>query len=140
MAYPSNYFPATYTPYVPSYTSPVSAQAATPVAPQMATPVAPGTNSMIWVQGESGAKSYIVTPNSTVMLMDSEQDRFYIKSADASGMPSPLRVFEYTELTSRPAPEPAPVATYVTREEFDAFKAEMKSKPSTRKVKDEQSV
>lgn len=61
MAYPSNYFPATYTPYTPTYSSPVSAPAATPVAP--------GTNSMIWVQGESGAKSYIVTPNSTVMLM-----------------------------------------------------------------------
>ena len=115
MAYTNPYFPATYTPYTPA-----------PAAPN---------GGMIWVQGESGAKSYIITPNSTVMLMDSEQDRFYIKSADASGMPSPLRVFEYTEITSAPS---APVATYVTREEFDEFKASI-AKPS-RKVKSDESV
>jgi nitrous oxide reductase accessory protein NosL len=33
------------------------------------------------------------------MLMDSEGERFYLKSADASGMPLPLRVFEYKERT-----------------------------------------
>lgn len=32
------------------------------------------TNSgIIWVQGESGAKSYLVAPNSTVQLWDSEK-------------------------------------------------------------------
>ena len=51
-------------------------------------------NGLIWVQGESGAKSYLVAPNATVMLMDSEGERFYLKSADASGMPLPLRFFD----------------------------------------------
>ena len=119
MAFPNPYFPATYAPYTP----PVSS------------PAAPSDSGMKWVQGESGAKSYIIAPNSTVMLMDSEQDRFYIKSADASGMPSPLRVFEYTEITSGPS---APTVDYVTREEFDEFKASM-AKPS-RKVKSDESV
>lgn len=61
----------------------------------------PQNNSgLIWVQGETGAKSFLVAPNTTIMLMDSEKDVFYLKSADGSGMPLPLRVFEYTERTS----------------------------------------
>ena len=46
-------------------------------------------NGLIWVQGEAGAKSYLVAPNTTIMLMDSEASKFYLKSADASGMPLP---------------------------------------------------
>lgn len=57
-------------------------------------------NGLIWVQGESGAKSFLVAPNTTVMLMDSEASVFYLKSADASGMPLPLRIFKYEETTS----------------------------------------
>jgi len=56
------------------------------------------TNSIIWVQGETGAKSYPVAPNTTILLMDSESKKFYIKSADNSGMPLPLRTFDYTEI------------------------------------------
>ena len=43
-------------------------------------------NGIIWVQGESGAKSYLVAPNSTVQLWDSESHTIYLKSADASGI------------------------------------------------------
>lgn len=56
-------------------------------------------NGLIWVQGLSAAKSFLVAPNTTVMLMDSEGSRFYLKSADASGMPLPLRTFEYAEVS-----------------------------------------
>lgn len=81
-------------------------------------------NGLIWVQGEAGAKSYLVAPGNTVMLMDSENDRFYIKSADASGMPLPLRVFEYKELTQQgvQSPQSAEQANpnnFITREEFE---------------------
>lgn len=71
-----------------------------------------------WVQGEAGAKSWFITPGSTVLLMDSEAQRFYLKSADPSGIPS-MRTFEYTEITGAqlPAMQAAPQA--VTREEFD---------------------
>ena len=57
------------------------------------------SNGIVWVQGEAGAKSFLVAPNQSVLLMDSESNVFYIKSSDASGMPLPLRVFEYTETT-----------------------------------------
>lgn len=60
-------------------------------------PVPQTTNRWDWVQGANGARSYIVAPNTTVLLLDSENQRFYLKSADASGMPMPLRTFEYAE-------------------------------------------
>lgn len=84
-------------------------------------------NSIIWVQGEAGAKSYLVAPGSTVMLMDSEGSTFYLKSADNSGMPMPLRIFDFKERAAgqKPAAEApeAPKVEYVTRAEFDAFAA-----------------
>lgn len=52
-------------------------------------------NGIIWVQGEAGAKSYLVAPNTTVQLWDSESQVIYIKSADASGMPN-IKVLDYT--------------------------------------------
>ena len=88
-------------------------------------------NGLIWVQGESGAKSYLVAPNATVMLMDSEGERFYLKSADASGMPLPLRIFDYKERTTAAqqafggsvATETINLDNFVTRKEFEELRA-----------------
>ena len=55
----------------------------------------PQQTGIIWVQGEAAAKSYLVGPNSTVQLWDSEAQTIYLKSADASGMPS-IKVLDYT--------------------------------------------
>lgn len=54
------------------------------------------TNDFIWVQGEAGAKAYLIAPNATVTLWDSESPTIYIKSADANGMPS-MRTLDFTE-------------------------------------------
>ena len=88
---------------------------------------------LLWVSGEVGAKSYLVAPNSTVLLMDSDSQKFYLKSADGAGMQS-MRVFEYTEVTN--APQNAPQALnsdlkqlddkYVTREEYEGLKSQYK--------------
>lgn len=82
---------------------------------------------LLWVSGEVGAKSYLVAPNSTVLLMDSDAQRFYLKSADQSGMPN-LRVFEYTEVLQN-APQ-VPYGDfkeldgkYVTRAEYEGLKS-----------------
>lgn len=69
---------------------------------------------IIWVQGEAGAKAYPVAPNTSLLLMDSENKTMYLKSADASGMPA-MRVFDYNERTATP---PVNTSDYVTREEF----------------------
>lgn len=92
--------------------------------PQNSSQAPQGSNlGIIWVQGESGAKSYLVGAGNSVLLMDSEQSRFYIKSTDASGMPAPLRVFEYSEISAKNGPlghtEQNLSDLYITREEFE---------------------
>ncbi len=72
-----------------------SVQPTQPQAQQM-------TSGIIWVQGEAGAKSYLVAPNTTVQLWDSERQTIYIKSADASGMPS-IKTLDYTIRESQPS-------------------------------------
>lgn len=81
MAY-FNGFPATYQPVYPQYQQPITQNQNQ-------------QNGVIWVQGEAGAKSYLVAPNNTVQLWDSEEQVIYLKSADASGMPS-MKVLDYT--------------------------------------------
>lgn len=84
-------------------------------------PVAQPNGGLLWVQGEAGAKSYLMAPNSTVLLMDSEAQRFYLKTTDASGVPG-MRVFEYTEVVpNQQRPPEIPADKFVTREEFDRF-------------------
>ncbi len=127
---------AYYNPYQNQYMSQMQvAQPNTPVqVPQMQayTPVQQNNNGLIWVQGESGAKSYLVAPNTTVLLMDSESQRFYLKSSDASGMPLPLRIFEYTEKAQN-APQRAPssqsidLSSFATKAELEAFKGEIEA-------------
>lgn len=84
--------------------------------------------SLLYVQGEAAAKSWMVGAGQSVLLMDSESPVFYIKSADSSGIPLPLRVFDYTERTQNTpqnvpqAPNPAQIdldGKYVTRAEYD---------------------
>lgn len=110
MAY--NYFPTTYQQpvYYPSQPA--------PQPPQQAQP----QTSLTWVQGEAGAKSYLVAPNSTVTLWDSEAQTIYIKSADATGMPS-IRTLDYTIRGN--AVEAKETTNYVTRDDFDAVKKEI---------------
>ena len=84
-----------------------------------------------WVQGEAAARAWLLAPNSSVLLMDSEQPRFSYKQTDMYGMPMPLRIFQYTEITQTPQNGTLPTAKestpeYVTKAEFDAFKLAMK--------------
>ena len=121
-----------FTPYPSGGYSPPSISSM-PYSPQMnggapQLPYSPAqnqnNNGLIWVQGEAGAKAYLVVPGSTVMLMDSEAMRFYLKSADASGVPS-LRIFEYNEV-SHGTPAIQQLATneqFITRTELEKFTA-----------------
>lgn len=108
MAY--NYFPTTYQQpvYYPSQPA--------PQPPQQTQP----QTSLTWVQGEAGAKSYLVAPNSTVTLWDSEAQTIYIKSADATGMPS-IRTLDYTIRGN----EVKASVNYVTEADFDELKKEI---------------
>lgn len=82
-----------------------------PMQPQMPniSPTAPQpnqSNDIIWVQGEAGAKAYLVAPNNTVTLWDSESPTIYLKTADANGVPS-MRVLDFTERTASAQKSPS---------------------------------
>lgn len=124
MAY-NSYFPATYQ---PQYYYPQNQIQQAPVAAQP-------NNGIIWVQGEAGAKSYLVAPNNTVPLWDSEAQTIYLKSADASGLPS-IKVIDYTirEVPpARPQQQAQPAENYVTKEEFDQLRAEVQKMMEVRR-------
>lgn len=110
---------------------------------QVSQPQQQSNNGLIWVQGEAGAKSFIVSPGSTVMLMDSENSVFYLKSSDASGMPLPLRVFDYAERTATvpqssnfgvQAPNGFDPNNYITRKEFDEAMANFSASSKAEKA------
>ena len=117
---PTYYNPTTARQDVPQYNQQYQPMAQTVQAPQ-------NNNCLIWVNGEVGAKSYLVAPGNTVMLMDAENSTFYLKSADASGMPMPLRIFDYKERQNATTSDfKAPTSDfseldskYITREEFE---------------------
>ena len=106
-------------------------------------PMQQQSSQIIWVSGEAGAKSYMVAPGNTVMLLDAENSVFYLKSADASGMPLPLRIFDYKERTTTAqqafggsvTAESVNLDNFVTRKEFDELKASIASQPTTKKTK-----
>lgn len=99
--------------------------------------------NMIWVQGEAGAKSYLIAAGNTVPLWDSETQTIYLKTVDASGVPS-MRVLDYMERAQTPAtPIPAaknPGEEFVTRKEFEELAAKLAAltvKPVRKTVKEE---
>lgn len=94
------------------------------------------SSAITWVQGEAGAKAYPVAAGSSMLLMDSETENFYIKSTDSSGMPQPLRKFKYKEILDNQPTELPTVAQavdssqFVTREEFERRISELNRKAS----------
>lgn len=114
-------------PYQSYYQQPPQMQAPTPQQ---------NNNSIVWVQGEAGAKSYLVGAGNSVLLMDSENPVFYIKSMDLSGMPLPLRVFSYEEKTTNNTNNQHITNNdqYVTHDELEKRLQEIIPKSNTAKL------
>lgn len=70
-------------------------------APQMQMAQPTQQSTINWVQGDVGARAYPIQPGMSVLLMDSEGQNFYIKSADTMGMPS-LKKYAYSEVVEEP--------------------------------------
>ena len=83
--------------------------------------------AITWVQGEAGAKSYMVAPGATVTLWDTESQTIYIKSADAVGIPS-MKILDYTIRDNTPN-SPTGLATqgFATKDDVDYLKNEIAS-------------
>lgn len=125
-----NYFPATYQQYYPQQNYTQNYQ--------------PQQSGITWVDGVSSAKAYPVANGTSILLMDSNENAFYIKSADQSGMPS-IRIFDYSErtVTQGQQPQVAQVAEpvseapeidlsiYVTKEELKKVASDIEKKIET---------
>ena len=114
----SAYQPQINNPYTP-YTPPIQNYSAPPQ---------PDT-SIIWVQGESGAKAYPVQNGKSVVLFDSESQHFFIKTTDNSGMPQPLRIFSYQEVGEDGMKQPEiDTSNFITRDEFEEALEKLRSR------------
>lgn len=141
MAGYNNYFPQSYANTQYGYgASTAPAQTWTTSTPAQNT-----LGAINWVQGEAGARSVLVPAGQKVLLMDSETNVFYIKSSDASGMPLPLRAFEYKEVgdnTASAETTAQPQSMYVTHEELERalmeLKESSKSKPEPKQKEEKQ--
>ena len=81
-------------------------------------------NNIIFVQGEVGAKSFQLQPNQSVMLLDNDDSKFYIKTTDSTGM-STLKSYRFEEI--KDASGGSIENKYVTKEEFDSLKDYLRS-------------
>jgi len=119
MAY-NNAFPIGYQPYYPQqYQAPVISNQPNNSQSQ--------NSGIIWVSGEAGAKAYLVAPNTTVQLWDSEDQVIYLKSADASGMPS-MKVLDYQirqNNQSANQPQIEVNSSYATKDELTEIRGEL---------------
>lgn len=120
MAY-NNAFPIGYQPYYPQ-------QYQAPVIPSQPNNPQSQNSGIIWVQGEAGAKSYLVAPNTTVQLWDSEDQVIYLKSADASGMPS-MKILDYQIRQANQSvnqPQIDVNQSYATKDELTEIRGELR--------------
>lgn len=124
MAY-NNTYPVNYQPqqYYPQYQQPVQ-------IPQMSySGNNTQNNGFIRVIGEAAAKSYPIQPNNTIALWDFDDQTVYLKSADASGIPS-MKILDYTirdfSHSTQSAPQVVAVQEeYITRDELSDLESRL---------------
>jgi hypothetical protein len=83
-------------------------------------------DAMLWVLNENEASSFPVAPNNSVVLWDKNNKTFYIKTANAQGIPS-MQIYDFTERTET---HENALKThkctcgdkFITKEEFNALK------------------
>lgn len=114
----NNYFPQGY--------QPMQMYPQQMVGTQMSQPQQ-ASSDIKWVQGEAGAKSYMVAPNTSVTLWDSESHTIYIKSANASGLPS-MTVIDYTIRNESPQNKQIlSESEFATKDDISHLRAEIEA-------------
>lgn len=86
----------------------------------------PTNDTMLFVLNENEASAYPVAPNNSVVLWDKNNKTFYIKTANAQGVPS-MQIYDFAERSEKL--ENAPKThkctcgdKFITKEEFNALK------------------
>ncbi len=78
-----------------------------------------GNVLVVPVQGEQGASMYPVAAGNTVLLMDFNLKKFWIKATDINGLPAKFAAFEFKEIN------PQGENDFVSRNEFEKWKDEI---------------
>lgn len=84
--------------------------------PQMQ-PVTSNSFYTVLVNGEAGANAYPVASGNTVLLMDFNSNKFWLKTTNQNGIPQPLRSFDFKEEVQ----EIQNGTSGVTRDEFNVL-------------------
>jgi hypothetical protein len=105
-----------------------------PMSPTPAA-VSPQNVNWIYVTGAQDARDHIVQPNQTAWMMDNNEQKFYLKNADALGTTS-FKAYRFEEITDgqTAAPQIDPTM-YVSRAEFDELKAQIEKLSPNSKAK-----
>ena len=82
--------------------------------------ITPNKTEISRVNGIEGAKAFPMTPNSQAMMLDMNEDIFYIKVTDSANYPT-IDAYKYEKIVAD-----APLKDYVTRAEFEELKALVK--------------
>lgn len=76
-----------------------------------------GSIMMIQIQSDDEVNTYPVAAGTTVMLINFSTNKFWLKSTSTSGVPEPLRRFNFNEEITQPQTS----ANAVSREEFESL-------------------
>ena len=79
-----------------------------------------GSLMTVFVQGEAGANAYPVASGNTVLLMDFESGKFWLKS-NVNGIPQRLRSFSFIEKTPENSETSTDNVSIVSRDEFNSL-------------------
>lgn len=78
-----------------------------------------------FIQGNS-VNNYPISPGRTVLLIDYDAKKFWIKERNQNGMYEPLREFDFTEKTLQQTND-IDSAKFVTKDEFNELKSVIES-------------
>ena len=89
------------------------------------------TNDMLFVLNENEASAYPVAPNNSVVLWDKNNKTFYLKTANAQGVPS-MQIYDFTERIENPSKTPTEHVckcgdNFVTKDDFNALKGDFEA-------------
>lgn len=87
---------------------------------------------LTFVNGEVGAKAFIMQPNSTIYLQDSDSDKLFIKKSDMQGK-SIMKKYKLVELDENDQiienkPQKDLMGNFISKEQFHALKEEFEGK------------
>ena len=107
----------------------------------------PMQSNVIPVDGEVGAKAYMIPNGSTgpIALWDTNDNVIYLRTFNAAGMPNPLQKLRYVDETATPALPAAQsgngeadMSKYVTRDDLDELRQEIRALAGNRSASNNQ--